>query len=62
MTTNCFDGPQTRSIFARSTVIPTRPWTGHGGGKRRVVIMHLADENNKLSQQRKISPTVLVQV
>jgi len=24
--------------------------------------MHLADENNKLSQQRKISPTALVQV
>ena len=25
MTIICFDGPQTRSICARSTVIPTRP-------------------------------------
>jgi hypothetical protein len=32
------------------------------GWKRRAVIIHLADENNKLSQQRKISPTALVQV
>ena len=51
---------------------PAKPrgvtWNGaggcviNGGGKRRAVIMHLADENNKLSQQRKISPTPLVQV
>ena len=32
------------------------------GVKRRAVIIHLADENNKLSQQRKISPTALMQV
>ena len=38
----------------------TASLTIQGGGKRRAVIMHLADENNKLSQQRKISPTALV--
>jgi hypothetical protein len=33
-----------------------------GRRERGVQSLHLADENNKLSQQRKISPTALVQV